>query len=104
MAIRLLIFWKDASVFNVDSWRIGNDCANFRVLWPSYKWRLHCYGVYTSDILLELLWHEPESKGGASVLQLLMPRLVFPSLDITPPLLSELDYNSRLGATLGLCP
>ena len=28
---------------------------NFRVLWPSYKWRLHCYGVYTLDILLFLV-------------------------------------------------
>ena len=50
-AIRLLIFWKDASVFNAGSWGIGNDFTNFKVLWPSYKWRLHCYGVYTSDIL-----------------------------------------------------
>ena len=32
VAIHLLIFWKDASVFNADSWRIGNYCVNFRVL------------------------------------------------------------------------
>ena len=56
------------------------------------------------DILLELLWYEPESKGGASELQLLMLRLVFPSSDNSPPLLSELDCNSKLGAALGLCP
>ena len=34
VAIRLLIFWKDARVFNADSWRIRNDCVNFRMLWP----------------------------------------------------------------------
>ena len=36
--------------------------------------------------MLELLWYEPESKGGASELRLLMLRLVFPSLDTFPPL------------------
>ena len=31
-AFRLLISWEDANVFNVGSWRIGNDFASFRVL------------------------------------------------------------------------
>ena len=57
----------------------------------------------SSDILLELLWYEPGSKGGASELRLPMPRLISPSLGTSPPLLSELGCNSKLGAALGLC-
>ena len=43
--------WKDAGVFNAGLWRIGNDCATSRVFWPSYKWRLFCYGAHTLNLL-----------------------------------------------------
>ena len=46
---------------------------------------------------------EPGSKGGASELRLPMPRLISPSLGIFPPLLSELDYNSKPDVVLVLC-
>ena len=32
-------------------WRIGNDCANFRVLRPPDKWRLLRYGALTSNLI-----------------------------------------------------
>ena len=53
---------------------------------------------------MELQWYELESKGGASGLRLLMLRLISPSLDTSPLLLSELGCNSKLGVVLGLCP
>ena len=43
--------WEDASVINASLWRIGNDCAIFRVLWPPYKWQLFHYGAHTSNLL-----------------------------------------------------
>ena len=49
------------------------------------------------------LWYEPGSKGGVSELRLPMPKLISPSLGTSPPLLSELGYNSKLGAELVLC-
>ena len=45
--------------------------------------------------MLELLWYELESKGGASEPRLLIPRLVFPSSDTSPPLISEPGCNSK---------
>ena len=42
---------KDASVFNADLWRIWNDSANFRVLWPPYKWRFFCSVTHILEIL-----------------------------------------------------
>ena len=39
------------SVINAGSWRIGNDCAIFRMLWPPYKWRHPRYGAHTSNLL-----------------------------------------------------
>ena len=39
------------NVFNAGSWRIGNDCATFRLLQPSYKWRLRFYGAHTPNLL-----------------------------------------------------
>ena len=42
------------------------------------------------------------SKGGVSRLWLPMPGLVFPSLDTSSLLLSELGCNNRLGVVLGL--
>ena len=50
-AVLTSISWKDASVFNAGLWRIGNDCAIFRVLRPPYKWRLLRYGAQTSNLL-----------------------------------------------------
>ena len=32
-------------------WRIGNDCANFRVLRPPYKLRLLCNGAHASNLI-----------------------------------------------------
>ena len=32
-------------------WRIGTDCAIFRVLRPPYKLRLHCNGAHASNLL-----------------------------------------------------
>ena len=29
--------WKEASVFDANLWRILNDCADPRMLWPPYK-------------------------------------------------------------------
>ena len=43
--------WKDADVFNVGSWRIGNDRTVFRVPPPPYKWRLLRYGAPASNLL-----------------------------------------------------
>ena len=43
--------WKDASIINAGSRRVGNDCAIFRGLRPSYKWRYPRYGVHTSSLL-----------------------------------------------------
>ena len=55
-----------------------------------------CVALTSSDILLEFQWYKPESKGGASELRLLMPRLIFPSLGTSPLLLSVLGCNSKL--------
>ena len=57
----------------------------------------------SSGILLELIWYEPGNKGGAFELRLPMPKLISPSLGTSPPLLSELGCNSKLGAALVLC-
>ena len=57
----------------------------------------------SSDILLELLWYESGSKGGAFELRLLVPRLISPSSGTSLPLLSEHDCNSKLSAALGHC-
>ena len=57
----------------------------------------------SSGILLELLWYEPGNKGGVSELRLPKPKLIFPSLGTSPPLLSKLGCNSKLGAALVLC-
>ena len=54
-------------------------------------------------ILLELLWYEPGNKGEASELRLPKPKLIFPSLVTSPPLLSKLGCNSKLGVALVLC-
>ena len=72
---------------------------------PSSAFRRSLVNVIlaSSNILLELLWYEPESMGGASVLRLPMPRLISPSLSTSPPLLSELGCNSKLGVVLSLC-
>ena len=43
--------WEDASVFNANLWRIWKDCANFRVLWPPYKWRFCCFVTHILEIL-----------------------------------------------------
>ena len=43
--------WKDAGVFNAGLWRIGNDCAVFRVFRPPYKLRLLCNGAHASNLL-----------------------------------------------------
>ena len=48
-------------------------------------------------------WCELGSKVVVFELWLPMPRLISPSLDTSPLLLSELGCNSRLGAALGLC-
>ena len=42
---------KDAYVINADLWRIWNDCANFRVLRPPYKWRFCCSVTHILEIL-----------------------------------------------------
>ena len=75
-------------------------------LWPTssvFRRSLVYVTVASSGILLELLWYEPGNKGGASELWLPKPKLIFPSLGTSPPLLSELDCNSKLGAALVLC-
>ena len=74
-------------------------------LWPTSSafWRLLvCAIPASSDILLGLLWCEPENRDGASELRLLVPVLIFPFSSTSPPLLSVLDYNSKLGAVLVL--
>ena len=38
-------------VINADLWRILNDCANFRVLGPSYKWTFYCSVTHILEIL-----------------------------------------------------
>ena len=38
-------------VINADLWRILNDCANFRVLGSSYKWRFCCSVTHTLEVL-----------------------------------------------------
>ena len=49
--------WKDAGVFNADYgelgglWRIGTDCAIFRVLLLPYKLRLLWNGAHASNLL-----------------------------------------------------
>ena len=43
---------KGANVINADLWRILNDCENFRVLWPHYKWRFYCFVTHILEILL----------------------------------------------------
>ena len=61
------------------------------------------YAILASlGILLELLWYEPRNMGGASELRLPKPKLIFPSLGTSPPLLLELGCNSKLGAVLSL--
>ena len=43
--------WQDVGVFNAGLWRIGTDCAIFRVLRLSYKFRLRYNGTYASNFL-----------------------------------------------------
>ena len=57
----------------------------------------------SSGTVLGLQWYELENKGRAFGLRLLTPGLVSPSLDTSPLLFSELDYNSRLDVVLCLC-
>ena len=43
---------KGANVINAELWRILNECANFRVFWPPYKWRFCCFVSHILEILL----------------------------------------------------
>ena len=56
-----------------------------------------CVALASSGILLEFQWYELESKGGASGLRLLMPRLIpsFRSLSMTRTVLVEKSETTK---------
>ena len=62
-----------------------------------------CARPASLNTLLGLLWCEPGNRDEASELQSPAPVLIFPFSGTSPPLLSELYCNSKLGAVLALC-
>ena len=74
--------------------------SNSLALWPTssaFRRLLVCATPASSDILLGHLWCGPRNRDGASELQSPAPVLIFPFSGSSPPLLSELDCNSKLG-------